>query len=180
MKLLSLLELLVRHSCILLECFFVWERAFMKLGCEKLEEQKAIKIRFLDYLSEGYSVVKAAERAGVVARTVYLWRKADLGFASEWEQALDIATDLIEEEAMRRAVKGVAKPVYRGGEVVGHVQDYSDSMLMFLLKARKPEKYNDKKASKTERETEASFDVTGAKDALIRKFRTVAQPPKKT
>ncbi|UTW59968.1 helix-turn-helix domain-containing protein [Kordiimonas sp. SCSIO 12603] len=147
----------------------------MKLGCEKLEQQKAIKAKFLDFLSEGYSVVKAAEAAGVSGRTVYKWRRVDIAFAVEWEQALDIATDLIEEEAMRRAVKGVAKPVYRGGEVVGHVQDYSDSMLMFLLKARRPEKYNDK-AGKADQQT---LDTVGVKDALLRKFRAVAQPPKK-
>ena len=147
----------------------------MKLGCEKLEQQKAIKARFLDFLSEGYSVVKAANAAGVTARTAYNWRQADGMFAASWEQALDIATDLIEEEAMRRAIKGVAKPVYRGGEVVGHVQDYSDSMLMFLLKARRPEKYNDK-AGKADQQT---LDTVGVKDALLRKFRAVAQPPKK-
>ena len=49
----------------------------------------------------------------------------------------------MEREAYRRAVKGVEKPVYRGGQLVGTIREYSDSLLMFLLRARRPELYRD-------------------------------------
>ena len=36
------------------------------------------------------------------------------------------------------------EPVYYQGEVVGQVQRYSDTLLMFLLKGRRPEKFKDR------------------------------------
>ncbi len=47
-------------------------------------------------------------------------------------------------EAVRRAVEGTEKPVYQQGRLVGHVQEYSDTLLIFLLKGRRPEKYGEK------------------------------------
>ena len=52
--------------------------------------------------------------------------------------------DVLEDEAVRRAKEGVEEPVYQGGKLVGHVQKYSDTLLIFLLKGAKPQKYGDK------------------------------------
>ena len=49
----------------------------------------------------------------------------------------------MELEARRRAVKGTDKPVFQRGEQVGTIREYSDTLLMFLLKANKPEKFRD-------------------------------------
>lgn len=49
----------------------------------------------------------------------------------------------LEAEARRRAMDGVDEPVYHKGEVVGHVRKYSDTLLIFLLKAHRPHKYRD-------------------------------------
>ncbi len=45
---------------------------------------------------------------------------------------------------MRRAVEGVIKPVFHQGKRVGTLRVYSDSLLMFLLRARRPEKFADR------------------------------------
>ncbi len=95
----------------------------------EVREQKQV---FINALSAGNSVRTAADAAGVTFDKPYEWREADPEFAERWQFAEEAGTDLIEEEAYRRAVKGVEKPIYRGGEVVGHVADYSDSMLMFI------------------------------------------------
>ncbi len=87
---------------------------------------------FLKELSTGMSVRAAALAVSIKPEEPYLWRREDAAFAERWKLAEEAGTDLIEEEAYRRAVTGVEKPVYRGGEVVGHVADYSDSMLMFI------------------------------------------------
>ena len=47
------------------------------------------------------------------------------------------------KEAYRRAVLGVAEPVYQGGELVGTVQRYSDRLLEFLIRGRRPQTYRD-------------------------------------
>ncbi len=50
---------------------------------------------------------------------------------------------MLEAEARRRAVEGVRKPVYCRGEIVGTVKEYSDTLLIFLMKGARPEKYRD-------------------------------------
>ena len=49
--------------------------------------------------------------------------------------------EILEAEAYRRAIEGVVQPVYRGGKLVGEVRQYSERLLMVLLKAQAPEKY---------------------------------------
>lgn len=135
------------------------------------------RARFLEALAAGDSVRAAAAAAGVSPAEPYVWRRSDSGFKAAWLAAEEAGTDLIEEEAFRRAVKGVEKPVYRGGEVVGHVADYSDTMLMFLLKSRRPERYGAQaKASEGESAQDLAkrLNLKGARDALIGKFASVA------
>jgi hypothetical protein len=45
---------------------------------------------------------------------------------------------------VRRARDGITEPVCQGGKLVGHVQKYSDSLLIFLLKGAKPKKYSER------------------------------------
>ena len=51
---------------------------------------------------------------------------------------------MLEDEAKRRAYEGVKKPVYQGGKRVGYVQEYSDTLLIFLLKGTNKAKYGDR------------------------------------
>ncbi|PCI59450.1 MAG: hypothetical protein COB37_11425 [Kordiimonadales bacterium] len=131
---------------------------------------------FLRAISAGKSVSEAAKGASVTRRTVYRWRVSDKGFGAKWHAASAPDGDPLEIEAMRRAIDGVDKPVYRGGSLVGHVKDYSDSMLMFLLKAKYPEKY-DRRGDGTKSAADSSdepTDLEGARDALLRKFTAAA------
>ena len=96
---------------------------------------------FLEALREGYSVRHAAERAGPSAQRFYQWRQEDDVFGEEWAAAVEARTDLLEDEAHRRAVHGVAKGVWFRGERVGEELEYSDKLLEVLLRARRPEKY---------------------------------------
>lgn len=99
---------------------------------------------FLNALMDGASVSDAARKAGVGRQTVYDWRKADPDFALAWNQAVDIGTDALEDEAQRRGKDGVEEPVYQGGKQVGVVRKYSDTLLIFLLKARRPNIYRER------------------------------------
>ena len=40
-------------------------------------------------------------------------------------------------------VRARLEPIYYKGELVGHVRKYSDALMMFLLKAHRPDKYRD-------------------------------------
>lgn len=129
---------------------------------------------FLASLSELGNVRLACEAAGINRWTAYDRRKSDPDFANAWDAALDQAADLLEAEARRRAYAGVRQYKFDRGrpimvpalgpdglvvkdaqgapELVPYVEhEYSDTLLIFLLKAARPEKYRER----------ASFEHTG-------------------
>lgn len=101
------------------------------------------RTKFLAALRESASVTKACEMAAIGRVTAYQWRNSDPAFAEEWEATLDAAIEDLEAEARRRALVGIEKGVWHQGERVGTEIQYSDTMLIFLLKAAKPAKYRD-------------------------------------
>lgn len=100
---------------------------------------------FLCTLAETGNVTRSAAAIGASRSTVYEWREADAEFAKEWERAMRVATLGLEDEARRRGEEGVEEPVFHMGAVCGTVRKYSDTLLIFLLKARDP-KYREKTA----------------------------------
>ena len=97
--------------------------------------------RFLAVLRETGNVSAAARQAGTSRSVCYRHRRRHAGFAAAWEDALEEAADRLEMEAFRRAVDGVGEERFFGGRVIGEVTRYSDSLLMFLLRARRPAIY---------------------------------------
>jgi hypothetical protein len=71
----------------------------------------------------------AAKAAGYSRQRLYEWRQADPELAAAWDDALETGTDELEDEALRRALHGVAEPRFYEGEVCGYVQKYSDTLL---------------------------------------------------
>ncbi len=81
------------------------------------------KAKFLSVLAEGGSVTLAARAIGVARKNVYAWRNKDEQFNADWDDAVEQGTDLLEDVAVRRAM------------------DHSDTLLIFLLKGRRKERY---------------------------------------
>lgn len=102
---------------------------------------------FLDALRDGRSVTAACIDAGIGRRTAYEWREQDEEFRHAWDDAVEEGTDRLEDEAHRRARDGVNKPIYQGGKRVGEIREYSDTLTIFLLKARRPDKFKDRVAN---------------------------------
>jgi hypothetical protein len=100
--------------------------------------------RFIEFLEETANVSEACKRAKIARALAYKWRGEDEAFAARWEAAVDRGTDALEDEAVRRAHVGYDKPVYQGGKAVGTIREYSDTLLMFMLKARRPERFKDR------------------------------------
>lgn len=68
---------------------------------------------------------EAAEVAGIGKTLLWQWRQDDPEFARDYEEAFHIGTDVYELEAKRRAFDG-----------------NSDILLIFLMKARDPHRFN--------------------------------------
>lgn len=98
---------------------------------------------FLAALTEGHTVKHAAALCGVAPVTVYAHRNADPAFAALWDEALELGIQVMEQEARRRAVDGTDKMIVSAGKVLGMERQYSDALLMFLLKAKRPDVYRD-------------------------------------
>ena len=88
-------------------------------------KEKHWRMKFLDGLRMHGMVTQAAMEAGIHRNTAYFERQHDPAFAQEWADALDRGVDMLEDTAKKRAYEG------------------SDVLLIFLLKAHRPQKYRD-------------------------------------
>jgi hypothetical protein len=102
------------------------------------------KPKFLEQLREHANVSKAAREAVVTRQMAYHERQGHKALEL-WDDAIEEGVDNAEEEAYRRAVHGVEKPVHYQGERVDKIQEFSDTLLIFLLKGRRSQIYGDKK-----------------------------------
>ena len=115
---------------------------------------------FLLALSKTGIVSRACRDARVGVSTVYQKKAADAQFARRWSVAMREAVDEAEAEMRRRAIDGVVRKVYHQGQIVGTwrdasgnkvkegtegakfveetVREYSDQLLLSLLKKRHP------------------------------------------
>lgn len=99
---------------------------------------------FLSTLRKNGKVNDATFAAGYSDSSfLYKCRKSDPEFAKAWDEAKEEAMDLLEDEAFRRAHDGVEDPQFYKGEVAGYKTKYSDSLIMFLLRAGRPEKFRE-------------------------------------
>jgi hypothetical protein len=102
-----------------------------------------VKKTFLEAFRQNGNITKSAEIAKVSRNTPANWRDSDPEFAEQYSIAELEAIDSLEAEARRRAVEGVQKPIYHNGKMVDVVREYSDTLLIFLLKGARPDKYRD-------------------------------------
>lgn len=102
---------------------------------------------FLQAFEQTGNISHAARITGVHRWDVHRRVKRSARFAEAFAEAREIATENLEMGAWRRAVTGVSKPIYHGGEIVGAVNDYSDRLMEVLLKANAPDKYKERSES---------------------------------
>jgi len=94
----------------------------------------------------------ACVKAGICHSTHYDWKKENSDYAAALEVVTTALVDLLESEAERRAAQGLVRKKFTGkGEPVMDPEtgeqyverEFSDPLLMFLLKGLRPEKYRD-------------------------------------
>jgi hypothetical protein len=115
-----------------------FKRSPLQYGLKATPENKEI---VLAMLAGGATYAAAAAAIGAHRRTIMKWPDNDEEFAERWKDAIEEGIDRLEDEAIRRARDGVKRPVFYMGQVVGYVQEYSDSLLRFLLEAKRPAVY---------------------------------------
>ena len=96
------------------------------------------------------------------------WLKTDQNYRSAWQAIQDQVAQALEDEAVRRAYEGVKRPMFyrgkpvksgkgRGARAVMEVE-YSDQLLILLLKRFRPAQYRERTVT----------EVTGSIDLVDR------------
>jgi hypothetical protein len=101
------------------------------------------QIAFAEALAETACVAEACRRVGMSESSAYRLRRRPCGapFRRAWDAALDHAMHRLEQAVLSRALHGVPRPVFYKGEQVGEYRDYDERLAMFLLRARRPDRY---------------------------------------
>lgn len=101
------------------------------------------KRAFLAAYAHTGRITYAAKAAQTNWRSHYNWLYADPVYANAVLVAKRMAGDFLEEEAIRRALEGVTRRVFFRDELIDERQEYSDVLLIFLLKGAKPDTYRE-------------------------------------
>lgn len=91
--------------------------------------QARTRAAFLSKLAETGQVKLSAKVAKIDPKTAYNWRKVNKEFSAAWDEAIEVAIGLLEDAGFQRALRA---------------RDPSDTLLMFMLKARRPEVYRER------------------------------------
>lgn len=123
-----------------------------KKKADALRLTKVNQAAFLEAFAVTGVITYAARAAGVDRSTVYHWRDADDAFAKRFYDAIEDSTELLETTAFKRATQKEMP---------------SDTLLIFLLKARRPERYREirevrQQVSGTISHTHTTLDGTAA------------------
>lgn len=89
------------------------------------EKRQVLQSAFLAAYSAAGSISEAAKVAGCSRETHYRWMREDPTYPARFQTAFEESADSLEDEAHRRAHIG------------------SDTLLIFLLKGKKPERFRE-------------------------------------
>ena len=116
----------------------------------------------------------ACDVAKVGRSSHYRWLEGDAEYRKAFDMVKKDAADILEDEAVRRAIDGVERPTgWYKGKPGGYVREYSDNLLMFLLKWIKPDKYKDRIQLKGGL---ATIDLNKLPDELIARIAAGEHP----
>lgn len=103
------------------------------------------RTKFLALLAETGNVARSARLAKLNRPALYDYYDKNPEFADLWDKCAKLGGYALKDEARRRAVEGVLKPVFYKGKKCGTVREYSDTLLIVLLKAAFPEEFAERR-----------------------------------
>lgn len=128
-----------------------------------------VKRAFLTAYAMTLNREAAAEAAGITPQATYTRKWMDNPvFTRELERARDMAGEVLVAAAFRRAVTGTVRFTgWYQGTPGGIVREYSDILLIFLIKGALPERYGDRVQLRTQLQ---GLDLGKLPDPLIRRI----------
>jgi hypothetical protein len=98
--------------------------------------------RFLAEYAKCGNISSAAEKSKIDRTYHYDWLQ-DPEYEAQFAEAHRQSCEELEREAHRRAVTGLLVPQFYQGKKCATIREYSDTLLIFLMKGAMPEKYRE-------------------------------------
>lgn len=114
---------------------------------------------------------KAAKAAKIARQLHHYWLKTDEYYKGLHREAMTQVTEVLEDEAIRRAIEGQEKGVYYQGAQCGTEIVHSDGLMMFLLRGADPEKYRER--SEVKGKVDVTHKFSGTMEQLLATYREI-------
>lgn len=141
-------------------------------------QTQRLKKAFLEQFRLCGNISQSCRDVGMDRSNVYRWQEIDDQFAAAFRDAETESTETLEAEARRRALEGVEKetPIYHNGHLIGTTVEtkYSDTLLIFLLKGLKPEKYRERQQVEHTGPGGGPVEISDSRDELARRIAGLA------
>lgn len=98
---------------------------------------------FLAAYAQTGNITAAARLAGCDPSNHRINWVKDPAYLARFQEAHEQACDMLEAEAIRRATRGTPRNIYHKDKRIDTVMEYSDSLLIQLLKANRPAKFRE-------------------------------------
>lgn len=139
--------------------------------------------KFLEHLILSGNVSASCQAAGCSRRTMYELRRDYQMFADLWQEALEVACDMLELEVRRRAKDGVKEEHYdKEGNLNYTIMRYSDRLAERLLEAHRPKLFGQKIKHEVSGVAKVIYEITGIDRDPVKKAIDVTDragdPPK--
>jgi hypothetical protein len=128
------------------------------------QREQGLQRAYIEAVARNGTLTGACKAARISVHTVYAWRERDETFVIREHEAREAFADTLEREMVRRGVHGVQQPVFQRGRLVGYVVEYSDQLLIKLIRAARPEKYRER------------FSVDSAERIIVRVLSARVDP----
>ena len=110
------------------------------------------KPRVIELIASGCTVTDAARECGISRNNIYQYADKNEEFKQTIQRAYADSADYLEAEARRRAIHGVVRKKFdKGVPIIDPAtgeqyteREYSDTLLIFLLKGRRPEVFGER------------------------------------
>jgi hypothetical protein len=134
--------------------------------------------RFLAAYARCARINQAAETAKVAKQSHYNWLEESEAYRRTFARTQAMIGDLAEDACVERAIFGVAKPVLHQGQEVRlngkplYEREYSDQLLLALLRRLKPQEYREHTAVEVSGSLGLAERLQAARQRLIEMKRS--------
>lgn len=126
------------------------------------------KRKFLAAFEECGSLIRASRWAKISRQNHWKWMHEDPLYPAAFAEAERRSVWSLKDEAVRRAREGLRRAKWHKGKIVGYETEFSDTLLIQMLKARAPEEFRERIDQRLTGKDGESLIPAATADAIIK------------